>query len=54
MSHYVSVSKLGGRVAILNANDRVKTMMRMVRLDDRFGWAQVLEEALSWLEEPSR
>ena len=48
ISHYVSSKKLGGRVLLLNANDKIKTLMRMVHLYDRFGWADDMNAARSW------
>ena len=48
ISHYVSATKLGGKVLLLKANDRVKTLMRLVHLYDRFGWADDVKEAASW------
>jgi anti-anti-sigma factor len=53
VGHYVSVSKLGGRVLMLGANDKVKQLFRLVRLDDRFGWADSLDEALGWFGRPA-
>ena len=50
VSHYVSVTKQGGRILLLGANEKVKFLLRLVRLEDRFGWAQELDEALSWFE----
>lgn len=50
VSHYVSVSKLGGRVLLLSANDKIKKLMKIVRLDDRFGWKDSLEGARAWFE----
>lgn len=52
VAHYVSVTKQGGRVVLLKANDRIKHLFKLVRLDDRFGWADDLEAALAWLEKP--
>jgi len=46
--HYVSVTRLEGKILFLGASDRIKTLMKIVRLDDRFGWADDLDEALSW------
>ena len=50
VSHYVSAKKLGGRVLLLKANQKVKTLMKLVHLDERFGWADEMDEALSWFE----
>jgi anti-anti-sigma factor len=49
VSHYVSVKRLGGKVVLLKANDKVKKLMHMVRLEDRFQWAEELDEALKLL-----
>ena len=48
VSHYVSSKKLGGRVLLLKANDKIKTLMRMVHLYDYFGWADDKNAARSW------
>jgi anti-anti-sigma factor len=48
--HYVSVTQHGGKILILGANDKIKKLMKIVRLDDRFGWAEDLEEASDWFE----
>jgi len=50
VSHYVSAKKLDGRVLLLKANDKVKTLMKLVHLDERFGWADDMDEARSWFE----
>jgi anti-anti-sigma factor len=50
VSHYISVSKAGGRVLILKANDKIKKLIKIVHLDDRFGWADTWEEARSYFE----
>lgn len=50
VSHYVSVSQLGGGIVFLNASSRAKELMRITRLSDRFGWASTLDEAVAWLE----
>ena len=50
ISHYVSSTKLGGRVLLLKANDKIKTLLRIVHLYDRFGWADDLDEARGWFE----
>jgi len=54
ISHYVSATKLGGKVLLLKANDKVKTLMRLVHLYDRFGWADDVKEAASWFAGSSR
>jgi anti-anti-sigma factor len=46
--HYISISKAGGRILILNASDKIKRLMKIVHLDDRFGWADDWEEAKAW------
>jgi anti-anti-sigma factor len=51
ISHYVSSTKLGGRVLLLKANDKIKTLMRIVRLYDRFGWADDMNEAHLWFKQ---
>ncbi len=48
--HYVTVTRLEGKILFLGASARIKTLMKMVRLDDRFGWADDLDEALSWFK----
>jgi anti-sigma B factor antagonist len=53
VAHYVSVIKQGGRILFLKASDRVRHLFKLVRLEDRFGWAQTLEEALAWFETPA-
>lgn len=50
ISHYVSASKRGGRVIFVNANDRIHSLMKLVRVDDRFGWATTLDEAIARLD----
>lgn len=54
ISHYVSSTKLGGRVLLLKANDKIKTLMRIVHLYDRFGWADDMNEARGWFEQPAK
>lgn len=51
ISHYVSSKKVGGRVLLLKANDKISSLMRMVHLYDRFGWADDMKEARSWFEQ---
>ena len=46
--HYISVSQAGGRILILNASDKIKKLMKIVHLDDRFGWADNWDEAKAW------
>ena len=50
VSHYVSVSQLGGGVVLMNADDKVVELMRITRLTDRFGWADELDEAIDWFD----
>ena len=52
VSHYVSAKKLDGRVLLLKANEQVKSLMKLVHLYDRFGWADEMDEARSWFENP--
>ncbi len=52
VSHYVSAKKLDGRVLLLKANDKIKTLMKVVHLYDRFGWTDEMDEARSWFENP--
>ncbi len=53
VSHYVSAKKLDGRVLLLKANDKVKILMKLVHLYDRFGWADDMDGARSWFENPA-
>ncbi len=48
VAHYISVASRGGRVMILGANKKVRQIVEMVRLADRFGWCWDLDEALAW------
>ena len=48
VSHYVSVSLLGGGIVLLKADDKVEELMRITQLSDRFGWATELDEAIRW------
>ena len=48
--HYISVSKAGGRILILRASDKIKKLMQIVRLDDRFGWADNWDQARAWFD----
>ena len=50
VSHYVSVSLLGGGIVLLKADDKVEGLMRITRLTDRFGWASELEQAIKWFD----
>jgi hypothetical protein len=40
------VKRLGGKVVLLEANEKIKKLMHMVKLEDRFHWAEKMEEAL--------
>lgn len=46
VSHYVSVTNRNGKVVILGANDRVKTLFALTRLLDRFDWVNDLASAV--------
>lgn len=48
VAHYISVVSRGGKVMILGANKKVRKIVEMVRLADRFGWSWDLDEALAW------
>ena len=50
VSHYVSVSLLGGDIVLLKADDKVEEVMRITRLTSRFGWASELEQAIKWFD----
>lgn len=50
VSHYASVTQLGGGIVILKANDKIHEMMTIAKLADRFGWANELDEALAWFD----
>ena len=50
VSHYVSVSLLGGGIVLLKADAKVEELMKITRLTDRFGWASELDEAMAWFE----
>ena len=47
VGHYISVAGKGGRVLLLGANTRIRQILEMVRLADRFSWSWDLEEALA-------
>ena len=53
IAHYVSASAHGGRVLLLGANQKIRTLMENVQLDHRFGWASSLESALDYFD-PSK
>ena len=48
VGHYISVAGRGGKVMLLGANKKVRQIVEMVRVADRFGWSWDLEEALAW------
>ena len=50
-AHYMSVTQRGGRVLLLKADKKIRVMMKMARLEDRFEWAADLDEALRMFEE---
>ena len=50
VSHYVSVSLLGGGIVLLKADEKVEELMRITRLTDRFGWASEVEQAIKWFD----
>ena len=50
VSHYVSVSLLGGGIVLLKADNKVEELMKMTQLTDRFGWATELDDAVAWFD----
>jgi anti-anti-sigma factor len=50
VSHYISVSQLGGGIVLLNANARLAELMKITHLTDRFGWATHLDDAIKWFD----
>lgn len=50
VSHYVSVSQLGGGIVLLKADHKVAELMKLTRLSDRFGWATELDDAITWFD----
>jgi len=50
VAHYISVTQRGGRVLLLKADKKIRVMMKMARLEDRFEWAADLDEALRMFE----
>jgi len=50
VTHHVSLSKRGGRTVLLHANDKIRQLMRLAHLEDRFEWASTLEQAVGLLE----
>ncbi len=45
--HYISATQMGGKIALLQSNDKIKKLMKMVKLDDRFEWAEDMDQALA-------
>ena len=52
-AHYISSTRTGGKVLLLGANDKVRRLMDMVRISDRFGWASSFDDALKWFRSES-
>ena len=52
VAHYISVTQRGGRVLLLKADNKIRVMMKMARLEDRFEWAADLDEALRMFRPP--
>lgn len=48
VAHYISVASRGGKVMLLGANKKIRQIVEMVRIADRFGWSWDLDEALAW------
>ena len=48
VGHYISVTGRGGKVMLLGANKKIRQIVEMVRVADRFGWSSDLDEALAW------
>jgi anti-anti-sigma factor len=48
LGHYIPVAGRGGKVMLLGANTKIRQIVEMVRVADRFGWAWDLDEALAW------
>jgi anti-anti-sigma factor len=48
VGHYISVAGRGGKVMLLGANKKVRQIVELVRVADRFGWSWDLDEALAW------
>jgi anti-anti-sigma factor len=49
-AHYISSTRTGGKVLLMGASEKIRRMMEMVRIDDRFGWASNLDEAMKWFQ----
>ncbi len=50
---YASATKRGGSVTLLRAPEKIRTLLQVARLEDRFGWASDPDEAERGLEVPS-
>ena len=50
LGHYISVTQRGGRVLLLNTGPRISALLKMVRLEDRFGWPSDLDDAAQMFE----
>lgn len=50
VSHYISVSQLGGGIVLMNADTKLTELMRITHLTDRFGWATNLDDAIKWFD----
>jgi anti-sigma B factor antagonist len=46
VAHYTSTVKRGGRVVLSGANDRVRSLMEVAQIADRFRWYSTADEAL--------
>jgi anti-anti-sigma factor len=46
IAHYTSAVNRGGEVVLVGANEKIRSLMQMVRLADRFLWYPTLEQAL--------
>ena len=53
VAHYISRNKHGKRVLLLNAGDKIRRLMDLARLSDRFGWVGSLDEADAWFGKTS-
>jgi anti-anti-sigma factor len=45
--HYISTTQMNGKIVILQANDKIKKLLKMVKLEDRFEWAEHMDQALA-------
>ncbi len=50
VSHYISVSQLGGGIVLLKADNKLSQLMKITHLTDRFGWATDLDDAIKWFD----